>query len=43
MFGGYRNVVAIKDNKGFVQCYCHLDSVEATKGQTINKGDIVGY
>lgn len=42
-FGGYGNVVALQDDKGYVHCYCHLDSVAATKGQTINKGDIVGY
>ncbi|MEC0208057.1 M23 family metallopeptidase [Paenibacillus ehimensis] len=41
--GGYGNVVALRDEKGNVHCYCHLDSVAATRGQTINKGNIVGY
>ncbi|MFB0841762.1 M23 family metallopeptidase [Paenibacillus oleatilyticus] len=42
-FGGYGNVVALRDDAGYVHCYCHLDSVAAQKGQTISKGDIVGY
>ncbi|MCP1306468.1 M23 family metallopeptidase [Paenibacillus tyrfis] len=42
-FGGYGNVVALRDKKGYVHCYCHLDSVAAQKGQTISKGNIVGY
>ncbi|MGF9913755.1 M23 family metallopeptidase [Paenibacillus ehimensis] len=41
-FGGYGNVVAIKDGKGYVHCYCHLDSVAVKKGQILSKGDIVG-
>lgn len=44
-FGGYGNVVAIKDAKGYVHCYAHLDSVAeaAVRGRTIQRGDIVGY
>ncbi|MDO3680653.1 M23 family metallopeptidase [Paenibacillus ehimensis] len=42
-FGGYGNVVALRDEKGHVHCYCHLDSVAARKGLTISKGDIIGY
>ncbi|WP_163854665.1 M23 family metallopeptidase [Paenibacillus elgii] len=41
-FGGYGNVVALKDDRGYVHCYCHLDSVVVRKGQTLSKGDIVG-
>ncbi|WP_010502845.1 M23 family metallopeptidase [Paenibacillus elgii] len=41
-FGGYGNVVALRDDAGYVHCYCHLDSVAAAKGQTLSKGDIVG-
>lgn len=41
-FGGYGNVVALRDEKGYVHCYCHLDSVVVRKGQTLSKGDIVG-
>ncbi|MCM3272621.1 peptidoglycan DD-metalloendopeptidase family protein [Paenibacillus elgii] len=42
-FGGYGNVVALRDDKGYVHCYCHLDSVAVQKGQKLSKGDIVGY
>lgn len=42
-FGGYGNVVALRDDKGYVHCYCHLDSVVARKGQKLSKGDIVGF
>ncbi|WP_010499237.1 M23 family metallopeptidase [Paenibacillus elgii] len=42
-FGGYGNVVALMDEKGYVHCYCHLDSVAVAKGQTLSKGEIVGY
>ncbi|WP_088832747.1 M23 family metallopeptidase [Paenibacillus tyrfis] len=42
-FGGYGNVVALRDDKGYVHCYCHLDSVSVARGQTIKKGDIVGF
>ncbi|KZE79331.1 hypothetical protein AV654_17840 [Paenibacillus elgii] len=42
-FGGYGNVVALRDEKGYVHCYCHLDSVVVQKGQKLSTGDIVGY
>lgn len=41
-FGGYGNVVAVKDNKGHLHCYCHLDSVSVKKGEQLNQGDEVG-
>lgn len=41
-FSGYGNVVALKDERGYVHCYCHLDSVALTKGQTLSRGEIVG-
>ncbi|WP_054972361.1 peptidoglycan DD-metalloendopeptidase family protein [Paenibacillus sp. A3] len=41
-FGGYGNVVALRDDRGYVHCYCHLDSVMVRKGQKLSKGDIVG-
>ncbi|WP_163855849.1 M23 family metallopeptidase [Paenibacillus elgii] len=42
-FGGYGNVVALRDEKGYVHCYCHLDSVVVQKGQKLSTGDIVGF
>ncbi|MBU7314034.1 M23 family metallopeptidase [Paenibacillus sp. SM 69] len=41
-FGGYGNVVALRDDAGYIHCYCHLDSVAVRKGQKLSKGDIVG-
>src|SRR5690625_568654 len=42
-FGGYGNVVLIKDKDGRGQVYAHLDSVAVKKGQTVKKGQVIGY
>lgn len=42
-FGGYGNVVLIKDKNGRGQVYAHLDSVAVKKGQTVKKGQVIGY
>lgn len=42
-FGGYGNVVLIKDKNGRGQVYAHLDSVAVKKGQTIKEGQVIGY
>ncbi|PUA39053.1 hypothetical protein C8Z91_11305 [Paenibacillus elgii] len=34
-------MVALRDDAGYVHCYCHLDSVAVTKGQMISRGNIV--
>lgn len=42
-FGGYGYVVAVKDEKGSLHCYCHLDSVAVEVGDTVKKDEVVGY
>lgn len=41
-FGGYGNVVLIKDKNNRGQVYAHLNSVSVKKGQTISKGQVIG-
>src|SRR5690625_4217445 len=41
-FGGYGNVVLIKDKNNRGQVYAHLDSVSVRKGQVIKKGQAIG-
>lgn len=41
-YGGYGNVVAIKDSSGNVHVYGHLDSVSVKKGQKISSGVLLG-
>lgn len=41
-FGGFGNVVAIKDAQGSLHCYCHLSKINVTVGQKISKGDLIG-
>lgn len=41
-FGGYGNVVLIKDKNNRGQVYAHLDSVSVRKGQKVSKGQEVG-
>lgn len=36
------NIVFVHHGQGFITSYCHLNTVEVTKGQVIRKGDIVG-
>src|SRR5690625_125569 len=40
--GGYGNVVAIRDSKGALHCYCHLDSVSVKVGANVRKGQVIG-
>ncbi|WP_102027995.1 peptidoglycan DD-metalloendopeptidase family protein [Salirhabdus sp. Marseille-P4669] len=42
-FGGYGNVVLIKDKNNRGQLYAHLHSVAVKKGQKISKGQTIGY
>ena len=42
-FGGYGNVVLIKDKNGRGQVYAHLHSVAVKKGQVIRAGQVIGY
>jgi hypothetical protein len=41
-YGGYGNVVAIRDVNGYTHMYCHLDSIAVKEGQEARRGDIVG-
>lgn len=41
-FGGYGNVVAIRDSKGSLHCYCHLDSCLVKVGLKVKRGDAIG-
>ncbi|MET3699342.1 peptidase M23-like protein [Bacillus oleivorans] len=41
-YGGYGNVVAIKDSNGNVHVFGHLDSVNVKKGQKISTGTLLG-
>lgn len=41
-FGGFGLVVAVKDKKGSLHCYVHLDSVSVAVGQTVKSGQEVG-
>ena len=41
-FGGYGNVVAVRDQWGHTHVYSHLHSIGVQPGQTIPRGHIVG-
>ncbi len=41
-YGGYGNVVAVKDERGYTHLYGHLHSISVRKGDKITKGTIVG-
>lgn len=41
-FGNMGNVVAVKDDKGYLHCYVHLDSVSVKVGQFVQRGQEVG-
>jgi len=41
-FGGFGNVVAIRDSRGALHCYCHLALIRVKTGQTIQAGEIIG-
>ncbi|WP_010099030.1 peptidoglycan DD-metalloendopeptidase family protein [Ornithinibacillus scapharcae] len=40
--GGYGNVVVIQDKNRRAHVYAHLDSVSVKKGQTVQRGTIIG-
>lgn len=41
-YGGYGNVVAVKDSNGNVHVYGHLDSVNVKVGQKVSGGVLLG-
>lgn len=41
-FGGFGNVVALKDANGAIQFYAHLSAISVTVGQLVAKGQEVG-
>jgi murein DD-endopeptidase MepM/ murein hydrolase activator NlpD len=41
--GGYGNRVMLDHGNGFVTLYAHLSSISVTVGQTVNRGDVIGY
>ncbi len=41
-FGGYGNVVAIKDKNGHLHVYAHLDSIVLKVGARVEKGQMIG-
>ncbi|MBO9596710.1 MAG: M23 family metallopeptidase [Cohnella sp.] len=41
-FGNMGNVVAVKDDRGCLHCYVHLDSVSVKVGQAIERGQEIG-
>ncbi|MGE7464280.1 transglycosylase SLT domain-containing protein [Alkalihalobacillus sp. NPDC127517] len=41
-YNDYGNAVAVKDSKGDVHVYGHLDRVDVKKGQRVGVGDLVG-
>jgi murein DD-endopeptidase MepM/ murein hydrolase activator NlpD len=38
----FGNIILIQHKNGWVSAYAHLDSTMVSKGQTINKGDVIG-
>lgn len=41
--GGYGNYIIIDHGGGISTLYAHCSSVVVTEGQTVNKGDVIGY
>ena len=37
------NYVCINHNNGYYTCYCHMQRQAVAKGQTVTKGQIIGY
>lgn len=41
--GGYGNVVVINHGYGYKTLYAHMSKFKVKKGQTVKRGDIIGY
>ena len=41
-FGNYGNAVAVRDAKGHLHCYCHLDSAVVHVGAKVERGQMLG-
>ncbi|WP_326847656.1 glucosaminidase domain-containing protein [Paenibacillus alvei] len=41
-FGNFGNVVALKDDRGALHCYAHLDSCSVSVGQRVKAGQEIG-
>jgi len=41
-YGGFGNVVAIRDSNGYTHMYAHLDSITVREGQDVKQGDVIG-
>ena len=39
---GFGNLILIKHRDGWVTAYAHTDTIKVHKGQTVNKGSIIG-
>jgi len=42
-YGGYGNCVMINIGNGYTVLYGHLSGYNVTEGQTVTKGDVIGY
>lgn len=42
-YGGYGKVVIVSHGKGMATLYAHLSKINASAGQNISKGDVIGY
>ena len=40
---GYGNLVLIKHDDGYVTAYAHAESIVVKRGDTVAKGQIIGY
>lgn len=41
--GGYGNLVLVDHGGGFVTAYAHLSGFAASEGQTVSRGELIGY
>jgi len=41
-YGGYGNVVVVRDNNGYLHQYSHLDSINVKVGQKVGSGALLG-
>jgi len=40
---GYGNLILIKHDDGYVTAYAHAESIVVNRGDTVTKGQIIGY